>query len=221
MLIDTYVTIAYKCSSCGSFAFFNISLFNLLHARERRFSCRCGKSGVCISKEGLKDFKVKTPCIGCGNEHKFILERKDVIHKDLNVFLCPATGMQQCFVGKDEQVRKKIDSIEEELDELIDMFGYDNYFKNTQVMFDSLNKVHDIAEQGNLYCECGSSDIELILLSDRIQLRCTKCSGSKVIRAASNEDLKDILTKQHLLLMGEFQACNPHERNTLMRKTDG
>ena len=221
MLIDTYVTIAYKCSSCGSFAFFNTSIFSLLYARENSFKCRCGKTSVCVSREGNRDFRVKSPCIGCGSEHIFILERKEIIHRDLNVFHCPVTGMQQCFVGKDHSVRSKIDNLEKELDELIDMFGYDNYFKNTQVMFDSLNKIHDIAEQGNLCCECGSVDIELILLSDRIQLRCKKCTGSRVIKAESNEDLKDILTRQQILLLGDLYPYGSNDGKSLMRKTDG
>ena len=115
------------------------------------------------------------------------------------------TGIQQCFIGKDYIVRRKIDNIEKELDELIDMFGYDSYFKNTRVMFDSLNRVHDIAEQGNLYCECGNEDIELRLLSDKIHLKCNKCHGSISILASTNEDLKKIQTIQSIML-SEFHS---------------
>jgi hypothetical protein len=103
-------------------------------------------------------------------------------------------------MGRDEDVRKKIDSLERELDELINLFGYDNYFTNTQVMFDAMNKIHDIAEAGNLLCECGNKDIELLMLPDKIHLKCSKCTGSKIIKASSNSDLKDLLLKQQITL---------------------
>jgi hypothetical protein len=200
MLIDTSLTIAFKCSTCGSFEFFNLSIFKLLYNKEYIFTCRCNNSRTLLSVENFKEYKIKIGCIGCGNDHIYLISRKEILNKDINIFHCPETGIQQCFIGKDYVVRRKIDNIEKELDELIDMFGYDSYFKNTRVMFDSLNRVHDIAEQGNLYCECGNDDIELRLLSDKIHLKCNKCQGSISILASTNEDLKKIQTIQSILL---------------------
>jgi hypothetical protein len=216
MLIDTVITIAYKCPLCGSFKFFNISLFVLQQKKEFHLKCRCKKSNLVVMENGSKAFEIRTPCIGCGYEHIYNLDRKEFLNKEISVFHCPSTGMQQCFVGRDEAVRKKVDSVERELDELMDMFGYDNYFDNTQVMFDSLNRIHDIAEQGNLYCECGSSDVELILLPNKICLKCNKCSGSRIIQAASNEDLKDILIRQQILLLKELPDHEPTDANTFL-----
>jgi len=221
MLIDASVTIAYKCNSCGSFEFFNVSLFSLLNKDEIGFDCRCKKSFITIKQKGGKGYLIKTPCIGCGNEHIYLIGKKDMLLKELNVFNCPETGMQQCFLGKDRIVRKKVDSLEKELDELIDMFGYESYFKNTQVMFDSLNKIHDIAEQGNLYCECGSMKIELVPLSDRILLRCGKCNTDKIIHAATNEDLKNILMKQDILVSNDTLDYTTKRTEKFLSKTDG
>jgi len=200
MLIDTSVTIAFKCPSCGSFKFFNISVFEVPNNRECRIKCNCGNSEVVVSRHKTGEFIFKTPCIGCEDEHRVYIAENDLLHKDINVFCCPATGLEHCFIGRDGVVRRRIDKLEKELDRLMDMFGYDSYFKNTQVMFDSLNKIHDIAEQGNLYCECGNSDIELNLLSDKIYLKCKKCSANRVIYAITNENLKDILMRQHILI---------------------
>lgn len=220
MLIDTGLTIAYKCSSCGSFEFFNTSLFALLYRKQTRFSCRCKKTGITVTHEGDGGYLVKTPCIGCGNEHLYLLGRKDILRRDLNVFTCHETKIQQCFIGRDEIVRRKIDHLEKELDELIDMFGYDSYFRNTQVMFDSLNRIHDIAEQGNLSCECGNTGIELVLLSDRILLKCDKCHAGKIVRAATNEDLKDTIAKQYILVSKESCGHESETAEEYARKTD-
>lgn len=220
MLIDTSATIAYKCSSCGSFEFFNISLFNILYKRGSVYCCHCQKSNITISQQH-NFYLFKIPCIGCGNDHVYMLSKKDILLRDLNVFNCPETGMKLCFIGRDEPVRKKVDSLEEEYDELIDMFGYESYFKNTQVMFDSLNKIHDIAEQGNLLCECGCSEIELVPLSDRIVLKCSKCGMSKLFLAATNEDLKDITDKKQILLTDDRPELGQNIRMNYLGRMDG
>lgn len=220
MLIDTSVTIAYKCASCGSFEFFNISLFEFLYKKESTFCCRCRKSSITMMQEGENGYLLKTPCIGCGSDHIYMLGKKDILLKKLNTFNCPETGIQLCFLGKDEAVRKRVDSLEEEFDELMDMFGYDSYFKNTQVMFDSLNRVHDIAEQGNLFCECGSEHIDLVLLSDRILLKCGKCNAARIIYAATNEDLKELLMMRDILI-SEEPDCFVKNRNSVLEKQTG
>lgn len=220
MLIDTSVTIAYKCASCGSFEFFNISLFTFLYKKESTFSCRCRKSSITIIQEGENGYLIKTPCIGCGSDHIYMLGKKEIVQKKLlNTFNCPETGVKLCFLGKDEVVRKKVDSLEEEFDELMDMFGYESYFKNTQVMFDSLNRIHDIAEQGNLYCECGSVQIELVLLSDRILLKCGKCNAGKIIYAATNEDLKELLMMRYIVIPEEPRYFFKNHKGFLEKQT--
>ena len=220
MIINTSLTIAYKCPACGSFEFSGVSLFALMHNKECGITCHCNKSTTIISLETSGDYKIRTGCIGCGNEHIYIISRKEMLSKNINIFHCPETGIQLCFIGKDEEVRRRIDRLEKELDELIDMFGYESYFKNTRVMFDSLNRVHDIAEQGDLVCECGNHDIELRLLSDRIHLQCKKCPGNIVIFAASNEDLKKMQTSQQILLSEVHEYANMNQKRYI-RKTDG
>lgn len=187
-------------------------MFKLLYNKEYRFKCRCNNSSIRISIENFKDYKIKIGCIGCGNEHIYLVSRKEILNREINVFHCPETGIQQCFIGRDNDVRRKIDNLEKELDELIDKLGYDSYFKNTRVMIDSLNRVHDIAEQGNLLCECGNKDIELRLLSDKVHLKCNKCQGTLSILAASNEDLKKIENTQ-MILVNEYHDYNiPHTK---------
>lgn len=211
MLIDTNVTIAYKCTLCGSFAFFNASLFTLLHRKNYSLSCRCKKSSISIKQEGENGFLIGIPCIGCDHEHVYMISGRSILlGKPLSIS-CPETGMQVFFIGTDEAVRKMVDSVEEELDSLIDTYGYESYFQNTRVMFDTLNRIHDIALNKNLYCECNSTDIELVLLPGCILLQCNKCGSRKIIPAAKNRDLKDILMKSHIMITGDvyFEPNEP------------
>lgn len=203
MIIDTNLTITYKCTMCGTFEFFRISLFNLLYKDSLSISCRCKGSKLTILKKNVYKFEIKTPCIACGDVHTYSITKKNVFPSELIAFSCPHTGIQHCFVGQEDKVYKKIDNLERELDEIINMFGYDNYFSNTQVMFDSLNKIHDLAEQKNLVCECGNTDIELLLYPDCVFLNCIKCSGNMIVSALNNEDLNDTLNKTQIVLMSE------------------
>ncbi len=206
MLIDTSITIAYKCVSCGSFDFFNISLFALLYRGNCVVPCRCKKSSITINQEGENSYFITFPCIGCGSEHAIHLVKKDIISGKPRSFNCPRTGMQICFIGRDDVVRKKVDGLEKELDEIIDKYGYESYFKNTQVMFDTLNYIHDIALKGNLGCQCGSRDPDLVLLYDSVLLKCSKCGCEKSIPAACNNDLKEIFLLDSLLI-SERSSC--------------
>lgn len=212
MLIDTSVTIAYKCSSCGSIGFYNASLFKLLKDGENNFGCRCKKSELTVTGNE-SGYLVKISCIGCGNYHIYSVDRKEIIKKGIVVLSCPETGLQLCFTGRDELVRKKVDDLEKQLDQLIDMFGYESYFKNTQVIFDLLNKIHDIAEQGNLCCECGNNDIELVLLPESIILKCRRCMLEDRIEAATNKDLMEIMQKGSILLTQEDSSLLGKNRN--------
>lgn len=200
MLIDTNMTMAYKCSECGTFEFFNIYVFELLKRENLNLTCRCKKSDITICPNGSSVLKARVPCFACGEDHEFAFRPKEMLNRDIMVLCCPHTGIQLCFIGNDIKVRAKIDTLEQEQDELINNLGYDDYFKNTRVMFDSINHIHDIAEKGNLICECGNDHVELVLLSDTIQLKCSKCPGSVVLSAASNEDLKYILRTQQIYL---------------------
>jgi hypothetical protein len=201
MLLNASVTVAYKCPVCGSFEFFDgISLSKIYYKKNNTFECRCGQSALAVSTEGSDGICITVPCISCECSHVFLISRKSLICNKVNTLLCPEKGIKLCFIGNDSDVRQKVDCFERELDEIINTFGYENYFSNTQVMMDSINHIHDIAEQGKLYCECGSEDIEISLLPDRIQLKCRACAAAKVLFAASNSNFKDIMSRNRIML---------------------
>lgn len=201
MLIDTSIVLAYKCSSCGTYSFFDVSFFGITSGKKQTLKCKCGKTCTSIKKYNSFIYNISISCIACGDVHIFSLDRKQMLsRRGANTIYCPKTNVPLCFIGNDNDVRKKVDVLEKELDDLISKYGYDNYFRNTQVMFDSLNRIHDLAEQGNLFCECGSTEIQMFLFSDKIFLKCEICSASKVVYAASNQDLKRILLKRQILL---------------------
>jgi len=149
---------------------------------------------------GRKQLSDQIPCIGCDDEHTYLFTKKSILFGEPVVFNCPETGIQTCFIGRDEAVCDKIDDLEKEFDKLLDTYGYESYFKNTRVMIDTLNRIHDIALCGSIICECGDADIDLVLLSDCILLRCGRCGGSARIPAAKTSDLKKTLAVSQILM---------------------
>jgi hypothetical protein len=208
MLIDMHVTIAYKCFSCGTFEFTNINLFELFLHNTYVSRCRCNGAKLEITGISRNKYKISVPCIGCGSEHFWILDREQFFNNDILINTCPVTGIKHCFMGRDADVRNYIDNFEKELDVIIDDLGYENYFNNTQVMIDTLNKIHDIAEQGNLHCECGCEDIKVSMLRKGIYLKCAQCSGNKFIPASSNNDLKKTMKKVSIVLLNTKSKYN-------------
>lgn len=208
MLIDMDVIIAYKCFCCGMFDFSNINLFKFHKHKNIMPKCRCEGTKLEIVEVAKNNYKFTVPCIACGAKHSFIITREDLTSKDIMVYTCPVTNIKQCFIGRDAAVREHVDNFEKELDVIIDDLGYDNYFANTQVMIETLNKIHDIAEQGDLRCQCGCNDISVSLLRKGIYLRCPQCSGNKFIPAASNNDLKKTIQKVKIVLAEKKSKYN-------------
>ncbi len=191
MIVNTYTTIAYKCAACGNVEFFAISLFKLLHSDQILLTCKnCNHSKIKVCKDDTQNLRFNIPCIGCSHTHNFILTRREALSKSLKTFSCPNTGVKLCIIGNDQFVRERLDKYEKEMDNIVNMFDYEDYFINTQVMYKTVNIIHDIAEQGNLTCSCGKHDIEILLLSNKIYLKCLHCASTETIDAASNEDLK-------------------------------
>ncbi|QNU66782.1 hypothetical protein EHE19_018410 [Ruminiclostridium herbifermentans] len=208
MLIDMDVTIAYKCFCCGMFDFANINLFRLHRHKSIVPKCKCEGTKLKIVEICKNNYAITVPCIACGEEHSLIIKREDLTSKDIMVYTCPITSIKQCFIGRDSSVRKHVDKFEKELDVIIDGLGYENYFVNTQVMIETLNKIHDIAEQGDLRCQCGCNDIGVSLLRKGIYLKCPQCSGNKYIPAASNNDLKKTIQRVRIILAGKKSKYN-------------
>jgi hypothetical protein len=199
MLIDMEITIAYKCFSCGTFDFTGINLFKLQH-KKQVYKCVCRESELTIKELDKNQYLLSVPCIGCGLKHSYIIKREDILFKDVSIYLCPVTGLKHCFIGRDNLVRDYIDMYEIEMDIMINSLGYDSYFANNQVMIDTLNKIHDIASNGLLYCECGCGKISVNMLRKGIYLKCSQCSGGKLIPAATNGDLKNILETPRIII---------------------
>lgn len=206
MIIKQSRTISYVCPSCGLTHFEVISLFDFSGKNQIKIGCKCGKSAIVIFTNDYKRYKLTLPCIGCGENHNYELNFYHLWIEPINIMKCTSNNFEYCIIGNDDEVRKELNYLENEKDEIAKMVGYDNEVNNASVMLEAVNKIHEIAEHDNLICECGSKSISVYMLNDKIILQCTKCSGLEVVDAKDYFDLKKILEKQQIILFKQIQS---------------
>ncbi len=191
MLINPEITFAFRCPECGKLTFGDVSPFKLIGEGRLLFPCECGKSTVTMEATGKMDFNITVPCIACGDYHVYNIGKKMWL-SSLNILTCPKTDYKICFWGNEKDILKSMEDFDLQLDNVFNGLDFDNYFKNSEVMYEAVNKLHEIAGKGNLYCTCGNHNIDVLLKPDGIELICKSCHAKGFIYAGSIKDLRSI-----------------------------
>lgn len=200
MIINRKRLLSYRCPYCGSMQHQLYSIFDFQGGRPVSRVCNCKRSAVSAYKDAAKNYFFEIPCILCGGMHSFKITKSNLWTKSINSVFCDKTNTEIAFLGEQAKVIKKVGSIEKEIDDLITKLGYNDCFSNIRIMLEVLNRIHDMAEEGNLICECGSSNVELTLLSDRVKVSCRDCSTYIFVSAKSNQDLINLYSSRGLVI---------------------
>jgi hypothetical protein len=192
MILLTETLFAMRCPSCGKLEFHPLSIFAFSGNRTVKLLCSCGNSKIIIGSKHYKKFWVQLPCVLCETKHLLYYDFKQIWSSKVTYMLCTDTNLELGFFGPPEQVREIAESQSNNIDNIIDELGYDDYFHNPEVMMEALNCLHDIAEDGMLYCGCGNYNIEVDIFPDRLELQCKECNSVSIVYAETEEDLKVI-----------------------------
>ena len=192
MIVATELVVAMRCPLCGKLDFHSISRFAFAGANNLKITCTCGAPKLIIGTKNRRQFWMQVPCVLCETNHLVYYKAKQLWANRVEFFYCNDTNVELGFFGPEDKVRTLADNYEYSLESLVEGLGYDDYFFNPEIMFEVLNYLHDVAEEGYLYCECGSFQIEIDIFPDRIELRCKDCRSVSVIYAENEEDLSTI-----------------------------
>ncbi|HAA89178.1 MAG: Uncharacterized protein XD63_1116 [Thermoanaerobacterales bacterium 50_218] len=192
MLVATDVAVALRCPNCGRIKFQGLSLFTFSAQKTVRFTCTCGTPLLVISTKDRRVFYIQLDCIMCEGRHLFQHTLREIWSSDVLSLACEETGIEVCFLGPPEEVKRCIEEQERSLKEMAEDLGFSDYFANPEVMYEVLDFLHNIAEEGKLSCECGNFQIEVEIFADRIELRCPGCGAMGIINAESEEDLETL-----------------------------
>ncbi|MHB9093535.1 MAG: hypothetical protein ACYC21_02590 [Eubacteriales bacterium] len=192
MIVATEFVVAMRCPSCGKLDFHSISRFAFAKASSYKVTCSCGAPKLIIGTKNRQQYWFQMPCVLCETNHLVYYKARQLWSDEVTFFYCNDTNVELGFFGPGDKVHTLAENYEHNLESLVDELGYDDYFFNAEIMFEVLNCLHDIAEEGFLYCECGSYQIEIDIFPERIELQCKDCKTISVVYAETEEDLNRI-----------------------------
>ncbi len=201
MIINFDRTAAYRCPSCGEITFGEFSMFELSGEKGVSVQCTCGQSDITIVPENKNNFIITVDCLVCDDTHRFSLPFQDLAKKDCVEYTCPKVVVGLVFIGRNEAVRKAVMRNEQYIDEVIATCGLEHTGKNGVTMLKALDKIQELSDEENLYCECGSNMIDVEVREDDLVLECCLCGASvtlsaDVIRNSDFSHLQKLILKR-------------------------
>ena len=188
MIISTRTTVALRCVDCGKLDFHDLSLFSFARSKALKSPCSCGRDKFTVGAKGNR-FWLQFQCPLCETIHFLYFPRTEFWDPEVKAITCPETGADVGFFGLETDVREFAQNDNQRaLEAAAEELG-DDYFESPEVMYEVLNRIHDLAEEGELSCLCGHSNVEVDILPDRLELHCPQCGRWRLVGAGSQEDL--------------------------------
>ncbi|MGN1059852.1 MAG: hypothetical protein ACI4QW_05405 [Clostridia bacterium] len=183
MVINFDRTAAYRCPSCGEISFGDFSMFELSGSKGVSLRCSCGQSSLLVAPENKNNFIIAVRCIVCDDTHKFSLPFQALAKKDCVEFTCPNVMVGLVFIGRSEAVHNAVVRNEHYIEEVISACGLEHTGKNGVTMLKALDKIQELSDEENLFCECGSNMIDVEVREDDLVLECCLCGASLTLTA--------------------------------------
>ncbi len=213
MVINTVSTLALYCSRCGKIHMHNISRFNFKSNEQRKLLCSCGQIQATITSIGERQCLLDIPCVLCQTNHVVCLDSKRLWYANIDKIYCVQEHFELGFVGARHIIAETVNKYKVEFEKLaldMDIDECDDYVQNPQVMLETLNKIHDMAERDCLHCRCGSFAIGAEVLPDGIELECAQCGGQLFIPTRNEQDLTYVEALEELEIISLRRSRHKH-----------
>lgn len=126
---------------------------------------------------------------------------------------CGQENLEIGFIGDRKIIEHTIADHKREIDNAIREMDSDEYgenIENPRVMLEILNRVHDIAEKGGVYCQCGSAAVEIVVLPNGVELVCAQCGTRLLVPAQDEQDILYLAAMDSIELMSQ---CHLHRKH--------
>ena len=200
-MIPTTTAVAIRCYECGKVEYISLSLFSFSGSNGVALSCSCGHELIKITTKKRQDFWIQYICAMCEGRHLLKATRSQMWLSEIPIDLvCEETTIEVGYIGPEEKVKEMVEKQDQTLAEVADRLGFTEYFNSSSMMYEVIEHVYDIAEEGGLYCICGNYEIEVEVHSEYVMLICEKCKASGKIMPDKEEDLQQIKKSKELKL---------------------
>lgn len=159
-------TVAYRCPECGSAIKSVVGVF-ALSAEKICLKCPCGKSEMTIrlSKDGK--VRISVPCFICRTDHTYTINSNVLFSDEIFYLHCMYSGINICFIGKEDTVSQQIDLTLDELEKLLgapaeELFGEieqtPDGIPDVSELSGIVTVIKELAADGKILCDCPPSD---------------------------------------------------------------
>lgn len=192
MVCCSLTTLALYCPRCGSIEIHEFNRFLMRQTGRRELKCSCGHVQATVVSASRNQYLLDIPCLLCETNHIVAIDSRQFWRAKADKIYCPQENLEIGMVGERQLIEHTIAKDKLEFDNLVAEDSDFEFIENPPVMFQILNKVHDVAEKGAVHCHCGSTVIETDILPDGVLLKCVLCGSYQVIRAQTHADLEKV-----------------------------
>ncbi|MBO4355429.1 MAG: hypothetical protein J5850_01060 [Clostridia bacterium] len=186
------ITIAYRCPECGSGVMSIVGVFKLT-GDMLKLKCDCGNSEMTMTYTTDKKIRLSVPCIVCNNPHNFIVNTDTVynMENDVTKLSCKYTGIDLCFIGKDEKVREALQKADQDLaklmedagiNDLAELHSNDDEMKATDPEIDDIVRfmLAELSEEDKIHCRCRKKNLasyKYTIMNGYVRIYCEGCGS--------------------------------------------
>lgn len=158
-------TIAYRCPHCGGAIKSIVGVFTL-NAEMVKIKCPCGKSEMTVKYSTDKKIRITVPCFVCRTDHTYTVNESVLFSGEMFYLNCRYSGVDICFVGKEDEVAEEIEKTLEELSEMLDsqpeeLFGETedhSDIPDISELAGIILTVKELAADGKIKCQCSPDE---------------------------------------------------------------
>lgn len=214
MVIETERAVAMRCPACGKLNHQVFSLFEFSGTNTLKLHCSCGFTLLILATRDHRRYSLQTFCVVCESTHVSSLTRHELWSDESTEITCPETYVELATVGTKSTVQDMIRREQTPLAELLDSSEYEDFFENSEVMTKLLRSLHELAEKGQLFCQCGNVNLDIDIYPERVELHCPDCDGSLTIYGRTQEDSRLLDSVSQIELVKETFTSMDGQRFT-------
>ncbi len=188
MLMDMLCSLALYCQRCGQIQIHDIRYFT--GQGRQTLCCRnCSHEQAVVQLRPQSGLNLEIPCGVCGMENHLSYSLTQLKTLRFEKIYCHEDRFELGYIGRWQTIAEFLDFNAAEFDAL-HPGEEDNFMVRQQILLESVNRLHDLVEQRELFCPCGSHEFTAGIVEDSILLECVHCGSYVLIPAERAEDLK-------------------------------